>query len=97
MSLTTVTAHGVYRYPLLLQVGATDVTIAVVKVTVAFPAVLPAECRVSCGDGGVGVALPDGDWSDHFFTVIVAVSVARQSGVALRKRDRNSTVQHHGQ
>lgn len=79
--LTILTTHGCHHGAILLHAGVpTDITVAVVEVTVPFAAVLAAERWIPGGDGGVGVALPDGDGPHRLF----AVPVARQSGVSLQ-------------
>ena len=66
-----------------MSAGVTaDVTVAVVEVAVALPAVLAAEHGVPGRYGGVRVALPDSDGSHR----LLAIPVARQSGISLGER-----------
>lgn len=85
--LTILTTHGCNHGAILLHAGVpTDVTVAVVEVTVPLAAVFATESWIPGRDGGVRVALPDGDRPHRLFDV----PIAWQSGVSL-EGDTKST------
>lgn len=77
---TILCTHGMDHSSIFLQACVSaHVTVAVIEVAVPFAAVFAAKDRVPSRDGGVRVALPDGDGPHRFF----AIAVAGQRGVSL--------------